>query len=277
MENKIIDYINQTPENTNPSVLATLLGELKVPKPLTYDYMPEGYPSKSGFSIEWDGNTEGLVSISDMLYKVSDLTPLNDELLGATLIMSNGLNVSLISKHIHVVSEDVTIVGGGEVGVAIVRKDNAFAADIVDSGILFPQKGTYFIKAESAYIAKLSKQTIIPMAAEFLPATAATQGQLIIVVYNGNPSGTIFRADKTYSEIRAAVESGMSVVVHYKVNISAADYDVYYHTLTKDGYYQFYSFEEVAGDVSFKSIGISEKNGEMAIKKKISKLQIVTK
>ena len=47
MENKIIDYINQTPENTNPSVLATLLGELKVPKPLTYEYMPEGYPSKA--------------------------------------------------------------------------------------------------------------------------------------------------------------------------------------------------------------------------------------
>ena len=47
MENKIIDYINQTPENTNPSVLATLLGELKVLKPLTYDYMPEGYPLKA--------------------------------------------------------------------------------------------------------------------------------------------------------------------------------------------------------------------------------------
>ena len=46
LENKIINYINQTPENTNPSVLATLLGELKVPKPLTYDYMPKGYPSK---------------------------------------------------------------------------------------------------------------------------------------------------------------------------------------------------------------------------------------
>ena len=46
MENKIINYISQTPENTNPSVLATLLGELKVPKPLTYNYMPEGYPSK---------------------------------------------------------------------------------------------------------------------------------------------------------------------------------------------------------------------------------------
>ena len=47
MENKIINYINQTPENTNPSVLATLLGELKTPIPLTYDYIPAGYPKKS--------------------------------------------------------------------------------------------------------------------------------------------------------------------------------------------------------------------------------------
>ena len=46
LENKIINYISQTPENTNPSVLATLLGELKAPKPLTYDYMPVGYPKK---------------------------------------------------------------------------------------------------------------------------------------------------------------------------------------------------------------------------------------
>lgn len=29
MENKIIDYVTQTPENTNPSVLNTLLGDLK--------------------------------------------------------------------------------------------------------------------------------------------------------------------------------------------------------------------------------------------------------
>ena len=47
LENKIINYISQTPENTNPSVLATLLGELKTPKSLTYDYMPAGYPKKS--------------------------------------------------------------------------------------------------------------------------------------------------------------------------------------------------------------------------------------
>ena len=44
-----------------------------VPKPLTYDYMPDGYPSKSvPFNVEWDGNTEGLTAHGH-LYKVSDL------------------------------------------------------------------------------------------------------------------------------------------------------------------------------------------------------------
>ena len=54
-------------------------GVLSIPKPLTYDYMPEGYPSKSEetISIEvditWDGNTSGLVASSyNNYYRVSN-------------------------------------------------------------------------------------------------------------------------------------------------------------------------------------------------------------
>lgn len=46
----IIKYVQHTPENTNPAVLKSMLqnyGGGSVPKPLTYDYMPEGYPRKS--------------------------------------------------------------------------------------------------------------------------------------------------------------------------------------------------------------------------------------
>ena len=44
---------------------------LSIPKPLTYDYMPEGYPKKDEevvtieVDITWDGNTTGLVASSD--------------------------------------------------------------------------------------------------------------------------------------------------------------------------------------------------------------------
>ena len=54
-------------------------GVLSIPKPLTYDYMPEGYPSKSeettsiDVDITWDGNTSGLIASSDNhYYRVSD-------------------------------------------------------------------------------------------------------------------------------------------------------------------------------------------------------------
>lgn len=54
-------------------------GVLSIPKPLTYDYMPEGYPSKSvettsiEVDITWDGNTSGLVASSyNNYYRVSN-------------------------------------------------------------------------------------------------------------------------------------------------------------------------------------------------------------
>ena len=142
-----------------------------VPKPLTYDYMPEGYPRKSGFDIEWDGNTDGLTYITHIKnYKVSDITPTNDELIGATIGISNGTNLTLTSNFIYVASEDVTAVVAGDVFVSIARKDNAVAAGIIDSDILFPQKGTYFMKGEKAYVTSLSRQTITPIAEEFLPS-----------------------------------------------------------------------------------------------------------
>lgn len=163
MENKIINYINQTPENTNPSVLATLLGELKVPKPLTYDYMPEGYPSKSGFSIDWDGNTEGLVAVEaggETVYKVSDLTPTYDELIGSIVERSDGNKVEIASDYVVVISEDITTVGF----LLVIKKDNATFAETT-----FPQKGTYFVKNSDGYTTKISKQVITPIAEEFLP------------------------------------------------------------------------------------------------------------
>lgn len=139
-----------------------------VPKPLTYDYMPEGYPSKSGWSIEWDGNTNGLISFTEAgktFYKVSDMLPTDDELIGATIETSDGLSHELISEDIKAPIEDVTIVSRE---VWIIRKDTT-APDNLPL-----QKGTYFLLGDDYYILRLSKQTVTPMAEEFLPATMRT-------------------------------------------------------------------------------------------------------
>lgn len=137
-----------------------------VPKPLTYDYMPEGYPSKSGWSIEWDGNTNGLISFTEAgktFYKVSDMLPTYDDLIGATIEQSGGLSHELTSIDINAPIEDITIVSDD---IWIVRKD------ITAPDNSLHKKGTYFNLTDTNYVSRLSKQTVTPMAEEFLPATA---------------------------------------------------------------------------------------------------------
>ena len=159
-----------------------------VPKPLTYDYMPEGYPKKSGWSIEWDGNTNGLVSVANEFYKVSDMVPTDNELIGATIETSAGESFKLDSTYITAVTEDITTIGEGY--ALIVRKDNA-----TFNNVTIPQKGTYFIVASGFYTTRLSTQTITPMAEEFLPVLTSPNGTKYKITVDD--SGTISATEIT--------------------------------------------------------------------------------
>ena len=88
--------------------------------------------------------------------------PTNDELLGRTISFS-GSELTLTSNLITAVSEDVKTVTEG---VVIAQKDNA-----TFNNILLSQKGTYFYKdlSTGAHTIRLSKQTVTPMAEEFIP------------------------------------------------------------------------------------------------------------
>ena len=74
---------------TKPTMNVDITGSsTSIPKPLTYDYMPEGYPKKDGWSIEWDGNTEGkIAAVGAPIYKFSDMVLSVDDLFGATFII----------------------------------------------------------------------------------------------------------------------------------------------------------------------------------------------
>lgn len=171
-----VPAVSEFPEGANAIIETN--GEIKrcpsaggssVPKPLTYDYMPEGYPTKSvSFDIEWDGNTDGLTSAiynsNIRFYKVSDIVPTNDDLSGGTFNVSGGNEVIHITSDMIITpSEDLRMVSEY---IIIVQKENATLGDA-----LFPQTGTYFYKGMTTgdYITRLSKQTITPMSEEFLP------------------------------------------------------------------------------------------------------------
>lgn len=146
--------------------------QLKLNSPISYDYMPDGYPKKDGWSIEWDGNTEGLTHIRieeenhdlyKILYKISDFLPTDDELIGAILEASNGSSLKISSDKINSSAyPEITVVVDA---IYVVRQDNS-----IFQGIALPEKGVYTFYENGRYVKKISKESITPMAGEFLPS-----------------------------------------------------------------------------------------------------------
>lgn len=141
-----------------------------VPKPLTYDYMPEGYPKKSvSFDIEWDGDTSGLVSVSDLYYKVANYTEVTKaDLVGCMLSVQNDQN------HPEPFAIEESVIFDTQIPHAIMIAEYViFVSEPTSIGLdNFTEPGIYFAKMGELYIARLSKQTITPMAEEFLPTAA---------------------------------------------------------------------------------------------------------
>ena len=139
----------------------------EIPKPLTYDYMPDGYPKKSAlFDIEWDGDTSGLVSVAGAYYKVADYTAVTKaDLVGCMLSLQNDPD----HPEPFAVEKDGII--DSLIPHAISVSDYAiFVSEPTSHGPYnFTESGIYFIKSGELYTARLVKQTITTMAEEFIP------------------------------------------------------------------------------------------------------------
>ena len=239
-----------------------------VPKPLTYDYMPAGYPSKSVQTVAVMGEQE--VAFAD--------DKGNPPYFGSpagTFEIVEGQTYTVnwdgtayvcvcVLSHSRPVLGNLSVVGAGD------DTGEPFFFDATDG--MFITLNTSEIHTISV---KTAEEVITPMAVEFLPAGGSGAGQFIVVVYNTNVAGTEFAADKTYDEISAAVESGMSVVIHRKTNINAANYDVFHHNQTGSGFYRFCRVK-YGKTIEVQTIGIRMVNGEMVIDIQSKEIQAVT-
>lgn len=145
----------------------TPMAEEYIPKPLTYDHMPEGYPSKGIFNIEWDGNPEGLTAQGDC-YKVSDLVV--DPAVfasGATLTYADGhkdfmsIDAALPKKRITIEPGKIRF-GEGQVKIFTETPEPPF------------EIGVYFESSKFYEVRKVTGgEVITPLAEEFLPSINA--------------------------------------------------------------------------------------------------------
>ena len=185
-----------------------------IPKPLTYDYMPEGYPKKDGWSIEWDGNTEGLTYIpieeGSALYKISDFLPTDDELIGAILELSDGSGGKISSDRINSSPyPGITVVADF---IYIVRQDNFSIY-----GITFSEKGAYSVYQDGIYVKKLSNETVVPIDNEFLPELISINKRYVTPSFNVSISPEFPRIE-TDSGIFNAIVNGNQYMIEIEAS-----------------------------------------------------------
>ena len=172
-DEKIIEYVMDSPENTNPSVLDSMLKSNKVQPDWEQndetapDYIKNRpfYINTQAYKIEWDGNTAGKTAVGGMYYKVSNITPDALTLKNIKIVMSNDTQWS---------REDV--VGStdeywqvGEYSVICITVENT---SIVSLGLTFEETGLYFMKNNGIYVSNLEYMFVgyVAIDEKYLPA-----------------------------------------------------------------------------------------------------------
>lgn len=90
-----------------------------------------------GDTLTWDGNTEGLVSVADTFYKVSDAVPTADDVVnGAAIEYADGsLDVSFTDTGVGVFIDTLA-------GSCVIVLESGIGVDV--GGMAFPETGVYF-------------------------------------------------------------------------------------------------------------------------------------
>ena len=201
-----------------------------ITKPLTYDYMPEGYPKKDGWSVEWDGNTEGkIAAVGAPIYKFSDRVLSYEEFLSAQYVgyvggeQFSGM-VSEDNPKQNQFSDAISRFDIHSLSFFVVSEDNA-----EDQGIIFPTKGLY---AEGYTVPfKLIKENITPMSADFLPKN-------LNVVFRATTGNVPTSCNATYDELRGWLESNIPVLAVLNIGNNHEVYILGY-ILIGEGYIRF--------------------------------------
>ena len=164
--------------------------------------------------ISWDGDITGRVSFTSpqmhIYYKISDLTPGKEEIIGGTVKFSSNYNPVVITQDItHSFGEGVYATGGD--GAIIV----SFVDNLDMGGIIIPEKGTYVWYREAdeviVYAKSLTYGKIKQLDEKFLPN--------LNIIFTGERrvgERRVMNCNFTYDQIREWIENDLPIIAIYK-------------------------------------------------------------
>ena len=127
------------------------------------------YEEGSQTVIEWDGNTEGRDSVGTV-YKISDLTPSIDELIGAIFVMSDGETLTITDSD--VLEPEPGFVAITTAGVAVFYSEKI--TDSSGTTLTVPSTGVY-AEIEETYVSSITygSTTIHQLDEKYIPESIA--------------------------------------------------------------------------------------------------------
>ena len=167
-----------------------------VPKPLTYDYMPEGYPKKSVQATTLMEEQELAFTNNESAY-VATLTNALEIVIGQTYMVNwDGTNYECVCSAIN----SMLLLGNLSIGG---KGDNT------GEPFLYVSTGRSFVTLDTSAIhtigVKRTEEIVTPMAEEFLPATA-------LITYDSSTS--TYSSALTNDELRARLLDGKQIVLY---------------------------------------------------------------
>ena len=227
-----------------------------VPKPLTYDYMPEGYPKKTTGTVTVM-EEQGVLFTDDKgkpPYFGHPADPV-EIVVGQTYTVNwDGTEYECICFELS------TIPYLGNLSIADAG-DNTGEPFIYTGGrfLTLDTSGSHTISV------KTTVEIVTPMAEEFLPDISVL---FIVNVWATNRQQTVFECDKTISEVQAAIESKTSITLRYRDSASnESDFVIYNLSQFSiaDNIYEFHNIEVKTTGIWLQTFYIRLENGNMVI------------
>ena len=194
-----------------------------IPKPLTYDYMPEGYPSKSIEYVTLMGEQE--VAFSEQGGLMVANSPVNLEIkLGDKLtVVWDGVSYDVEVTKVAYGPRDMLVFGN--VGLA-------FPEDKTDYPFMYTESAeagtSQWITSDTttSHTIKVMRQqvTITPMSTDFIPKN-------LNVVFKKESGSTPVNCNVTYNELRDWVERDVPVFAVF-IDAANSQYNIYNITKT---------------------------------------------
>ncbi len=204
--------------------------------------------------ISWDCDTTGRINFTDpwkhIYYKISDLTPTKEEIIGGTIKFSSNHDPVIITQDMtHDIGEGTYVTGLlGEIIVSF--GDNLEIQD----AIIVPERGTYVCYDEAiGYAKSLTYGKIKQLDEKFLPSAPNQLLNAVFIQHEiGNKSS--ITCNLTYEQIREQIENDLPIVAVYRYSGSAQRNIIISYEIS-EGYIAFFTKVDKSDGFGYHSDG----------------------